>query len=120
MGQLYMTARSSTKYSTKGEGVEIVKNEPFENKELGKGQYTKKIFHLSNLIPSWVRYLFSSLNHLSVVEESWNVYPNCKTVFHVKYILISIICMHKYKYCKYISVRIFWRIILYRCFDKTY
>jgi len=85
MGQLYLTAKSSQKYSKKGEGIEVVINEPFENKEFGKGQYTKKIFHLSNLIPSWVRYLFSSLNHLSVVEESWNVYPECKTIFHCEY-----------------------------------
>jgi len=85
MGQLYLTAKSSKGYSKKGEGIEVVVNEPFENKEFGKGQYTKKIFHLSNLIPSWVRYLFSSLNHLSVVEESWNVYPECKTIFHCEY-----------------------------------
>eukprot|EP00483_Globobulimina_turgida_P001982 UN01984 len=85
MGQLYLTAKSSQSYSTKGEGIEVVVNESFENKEFGKGQYTKKIFHLSNLIPGWVRYLFSSLNHLSVVEESWNVYPECKTIFHCEY-----------------------------------
>eukprot|EP01083_Nonionella_stella_P270682 916731_1 len=85
VGQLYLTAKSSQSYSTKGEGIEVVVNEPFENKEYGKGQYTKKIFHLSNLIPAWVRYLFSSLNHLSVIEESWNCYPTCKTIFHCQY-----------------------------------
>eukprot|EP01083_Nonionella_stella_P178223 628994_1 len=85
MGQLYLTAKSSSSYSKRGEGIEVVINEPFENEEYGKGQYTKKIFHLSNLIPAWVRYLFSALNHLSVIEESWNVYPNCKTVFHCEY-----------------------------------
>lgn len=84
LGQLYMTAKSSTKYSKKGEGIEVLINQPFESKQLGKGQYTKKIIHLSNLIPSWIRYLFNSLNHLSVIEESWNTYPNCKTIFHVK------------------------------------
>ena len=27
--------------------MEVVKNEPFENEELGKGQYTHKIYHLA-------------------------------------------------------------------------
>ena len=31
-----------------GDGVEILKNEPYEDKETGtKGQYTHKIYHLA-------------------------------------------------------------------------
>ena len=32
-----------------GEGVEVLKNEPFEN-ELGKGQYTYKIYHVAKYV----------------------------------------------------------------------
>jgi hypothetical protein len=84
IGQLYLTAKSSIKYSKPGEGVEVVINEPFDD-ERGKGQYTKKIFHLSELIPSWVKYLFSSLNGLQVIEESWNQYPDGHTIYHCDY-----------------------------------
>ena len=33
-----------------GEGVEVVQNEPFENAELGKGQFTHKIYHLARYV----------------------------------------------------------------------
>ena len=33
-----------------GEGVEVVTNEAFENEELGKGQYTHKIYHLARSV----------------------------------------------------------------------
>jgi hypothetical protein len=99
IGSLYLTAKSSKGYSKDGEGIEVVSNEPFESKELGKGQYTKKIFHLSGLIPSWIKYLFNSLRGLSVVEEAWNCYPYCKTIFHCDYFgdkfLIEVFTMHK-------------------------
>lgn len=86
VGQLYLTAKSSQSHSSDGQGVEVLVNQPFENKELGKGQYTKKIFHFGDQLPAFIRYLFSSLNHLSVVEESWNSYPDCKTIFHCEYL----------------------------------
>ena len=35
-----------------GEGVEVVVNEPFENEELGKGQYTHKVYHLARYVVS--------------------------------------------------------------------
>jgi hypothetical protein len=41
IGQLYSIAILSKEESGGGEGVEVVKNEPFEN-EKGKGQYTYK------------------------------------------------------------------------------
>ena len=33
-------------------GVEILKNEPYENEEMGKGQYTYKIYHLGRYGPA--------------------------------------------------------------------
>lgn len=46
VGQLYMVADQSKK-ETKGEtGIEILKNEPFEDPIMGKGQYTHKVFYI--------------------------------------------------------------------------
>ena len=47
IGQLYMIAKHSHEQSEKGEGVEVIKNEPCEHPEYGKGQYTEKRVHLS-------------------------------------------------------------------------
>ena len=57
MGQLYSVAEASKNETGGGEGIEIVKNEPFENHPLlnGKytqGQYTYKIYHLKR----WLLY----------------------------------------------------------------
>ena len=46
-GQLYMIAKHSNEQSERGEGVEVVKNEPCEDPKHGKGQYTEKRIHLS-------------------------------------------------------------------------
>ena len=47
VGQLYSVAEASKNETGGGEGVEIITNEPFENEEMGKGQYTHKIYHLA-------------------------------------------------------------------------
>jgi len=54
IAQLYMVAKFSRERSKKGEGIEILVNEPFEN-ENGKGQYTHKILHLGSHIPAWIK-----------------------------------------------------------------
>lgn len=45
MGQLYSVAEASKNETGGGEGVEVLKNEPYE-KDGEKGQYTHKIYHL--------------------------------------------------------------------------
>lgn len=47
IGQLWSVAKASENETGGGEGIEIVTNEPFENEEYGKGQYTHKIYHLA-------------------------------------------------------------------------
>ncbi len=42
-----MIAKHSNEQSEKGEGVEVVTNEPCEDETHGKGQYTEKRIHLS-------------------------------------------------------------------------
>lgn len=49
VGQLYAVAEASKAETGGGEGVEVLKNEPYENAE-GKGQYTYKIYHLSRYV----------------------------------------------------------------------
>lgn len=54
IAQLYATAQSSKQQTGNGEGVEVLKNEPYE-KANEKGQYTQKIYRLASRVPAWVR-----------------------------------------------------------------
>ena len=56
VGQLYSVAQASKNETGGGEGVEVLTNEPFENEELGKGQYTHKIYHLARWVGSLYMY----------------------------------------------------------------
>lgn len=84
IAQLYGTAEASLKETGGGEGVEVIKNEAYENKPLlnGKfcsGQYTLKKYYLASKVPPWVRAIAPS-SALELQEEAWNAYPYCKTV----------------------------------------
>uniref|UniRef100_A0A8C5EBY6 Phosphatidylinositol transfer protein alpha isoform n=1 Tax=Gouania willdenowi TaxID=441366 RepID=A0A8C5EBY6_GOUWI len=59
------------------EGVEVLKNEPYE-KDGKKGQYTHKIYHLGSRVPSWLLPIIPK-GCLKLYEEAWNEYPYCKT-----------------------------------------
>jgi len=80
VGQLYSVAKTSSQQTTGagGEGVEVLKNEPYAN-ETGEGQYTEKIYHLGNSLPGWIKALIPS-SALKLEERAWNAYPYCKTV----------------------------------------
>ena len=52
VGQLYSVAQASKNETGGGEGIEVLKNEPYDNVPLlggkfTKGQYTYKIYHLA-------------------------------------------------------------------------
>ncbi|KAG8515081.1 Phosphatidylinositol transfer protein beta isoform, partial [Galemys pyrenaicus] len=47
VGQLYSVAEASKNETGGGEGIEVLKNEPYE-KDGEKGQYTHKIYHLKS------------------------------------------------------------------------
>ncbi|KAK5638045.1 hypothetical protein RI129_012340 [Pyrocoelia pectoralis] len=84
VAQLYSVAEASKDNTGGGEGIEVLKNEPFTNYPLlgGKynsGQYTYKIYHLASKVPAFVRYL-APKGSLEIHEEAWNAYPYCKTV----------------------------------------
>ncbi|KAJ2039905.1 hypothetical protein H4S03_001392 [Coemansia sp. S3946] len=50
IAQLYAVAKMSMSETGSGEGVEVIKNEPYDN-EKGKGQYTKKIYSFARQVP---------------------------------------------------------------------
>ena len=58
VAQLYAVAEASKAETGGGEGVEVIKNEPYSD-ENGKGQYTSKIYHLSRLAIN-IRAIFTS------------------------------------------------------------
>lgn len=87
VGQLFSVAEASKNNTGGGEGIEVLKNEPFTNYPLlgGKyssGQYTYKIYHLASKVPGFIRMMLPK-NSLEVHEEAWNAYPYCKTVISV-------------------------------------
>lgn len=79
VGQLYSVAEASKNETGGGEGVEVVVNEPFENEEMGKGQYTHKIYHLASKVPKMIRML-APKGALEIHEKAWNCYPYCRTI----------------------------------------
>lgn len=49
VGQLYSVAEASKNETGGGEGIEVLKNEPYEM-DGEKGQYTHKIYHLKRQV----------------------------------------------------------------------
>lgn len=47
IGQLYMISKHSCEQSDGGEGVEVVKNEPDDHPQYGRGQLTEKRIYLN-------------------------------------------------------------------------
>ncbi|KAM3875384.1 phosphatidylinositol transfer protein alpha isoform-like [Diretmus argenteus] len=83
VGQLYSVAETSKNETGGGEGVEVIKNEPYE-KDGQVGQYTHKIYHLQSKVPAVIRTL-APKGSLEVHEEAWNAYPYCRTVITNEY-----------------------------------
>ncbi|KAK9696128.1 Phosphatidylinositol transfer protein [Popillia japonica] len=79
IAQLYMIAKKSREESSgAGSGVEILINEPYEDGPGGKGQYTRKIYHVGSHLPGWLKGILPK-TALMVEEEAWNAYPYTKT-----------------------------------------
>ncbi|XP_017552340.1 phosphatidylinositol transfer protein, alpha a isoform X1 [Pygocentrus nattereri] len=98
VGQLYSVAEASKNETGGGEGVEVLKNEPYEKEDGEKGQYTHKIYHLQSKVPTFVRILAPS-SALNIHEKAWNAYPYCRTVLTNEYMkdnfMIMIETWHK-------------------------
>ncbi len=70
-----------------GEGVVVVKTEPFENKtdlypNCTSGVYTLKTYKLSNRLPWWSKKLLPK-GRLDLNHETWNAYPYSKSIMNV-------------------------------------
>uniref|UniRef100_A0A5S6QTS6 Phosphatidylinositol transfer protein n=1 Tax=Trichuris muris TaxID=70415 RepID=A0A5S6QTS6_TRIMR len=84
VAQLWSVAELSKRETGGGEGIEVLKNEPYEKypllaNEFSSGQYTHKIYHISSKVPWWVRKL-APAGSLELHEKAWNAYPYCRTV----------------------------------------
>lgn len=49
MGQLYSVAEASKNETGGGDGIQVLKNEPYE-KDGEKGQYTHKVYHIKRYV----------------------------------------------------------------------
>uniref|UniRef100_A0A3B1J6P8 Phosphatidylinositol transfer protein membrane associated 2 n=1 Tax=Astyanax mexicanus TaxID=7994 RepID=A0A3B1J6P8_ASTMX len=79
IAQLYMIQKKSREESEgEGSGVEILENRPYTDGPGGIGQYTHKVYHIGQHIPSWFRSILPKAA-LRVEEESWNAYPYTRT-----------------------------------------
>ncbi|XP_016297448.1 membrane-associated phosphatidylinositol transfer protein 2 isoform X4 [Sinocyclocheilus anshuiensis] len=79
IAQLYMIQKKSREESEgEGSGVEILENRPYRDGPGGSGQYTHKVYHIGQHIPSWFRSILPKAA-LRVEEESWNAYPYTRT-----------------------------------------
>uniref|UniRef100_H2TPJ9 Phosphatidylinositol transfer protein cytoplasmic 1 n=1 Tax=Takifugu rubripes TaxID=31033 RepID=H2TPJ9_TAKRU len=68
-----MISKHSHEQSERGEGVEVVQNEPYQDPEHGSGQFTEKRIYLNNKLPSWARAVVPKIFYLT--EKAWNYYP---------------------------------------------
>ncbi|KJE96268.1 retinal degeneration B-PD [Capsaspora owczarzaki ATCC 30864] len=81
IGQLYMIAKKSREESEgEGSGIEILVNEPYENGPGGKGQFTRKIYHVGRHLPSWIKAVLPKSAFI-LYEEAWNAYPYTRTKY---------------------------------------
>lgn len=84
IGQLFSVAEASKHETGGGEGVEVIKNESFDDPNLlgeahPSGQYTFKIYHLKSKIPKMLHLLLPA-GSTEVHEHAWNAYPYCRTI----------------------------------------
>lgn len=84
VGQLFSVAEASKNETGGGEGVEVIKNESFDDPTIlgeayAQGQYTFKIYHLKSKIPKLLHMLLPA-GSTEVHEHAWNAYPYCRTI----------------------------------------
>jgi len=84
IGQLYMINKHSHDQSEKGEGVEVVSNEPHEDAIHGKGQFTEKRIYLNSKLPTWVQGYIPKIFY--VTEKAWNYYPYTITEYNCSFL----------------------------------
>lgn len=81
VGQLYSVAEASKNETGGGEGIEILKNEPYE-KDGEKGQYTHKIYHLKRYLHMKMWMYTPICIPVMIAREAWLFHSNIICVFH--------------------------------------
>ena len=80
-------AEASKNETGGGEGVEVLKNEPYENVPLlngkfNKGQYTYKIYRLASKVPGWIKMIApTGRTEHSVPAGAWHYYRGLRVIF---------------------------------------
>uniref|UniRef100_A0A8C0EBP7 Cytoplasmic phosphatidylinositol transfer protein 1 n=1 Tax=Bubo bubo TaxID=30461 RepID=A0A8C0EBP7_BUBBB len=106
IGQLYMISKHSHEQSDRGEGVEVVQNEPYEDPNHGNGQLTEKRVYLNSKLPSWARAVVPKIFY--VTEKAWNYYPytiTARHIFYVKHIFLLLQCSFLPKFSIHIETK---------------
>ncbi|XP_061673672.1 phosphatidylinositol transfer protein beta isoform-like [Syngnathoides biaculeatus] len=97
VGQLFSVAEASKNETGGGEGIEVLKNEPYEE-DGEKGQFTHKIYRLKSKVPTFIQ-LLAPESAFVFHEKAWNAYPYCRTEVTNEYMkdnfLIRIETWHK-------------------------
>ena len=82
IGNLYMCAQRTRQESGGGEGIEILKNEPYEKEDGEKGQFTHKVMHFKSRVPGFIRWAIPD-KYLHLSEISHNSYPHFHTLYEM-------------------------------------
>uniref|UniRef100_A0A8K9WMN2 Phosphatidylinositol transfer protein N-terminal domain-containing protein n=1 Tax=Oncorhynchus mykiss TaxID=8022 RepID=A0A8K9WMN2_ONCMY len=77
-----MISKHSHEQSERGEGVEVVQNEPYEDPTHGQGQFTEKRVYLNNKLPSWARAVVPKIFY---VTEKCSFLPKFSIHIETKY-----------------------------------
>ncbi|KAG0191089.1 hypothetical protein DFQ28_000987 [Apophysomyces sp. BC1034] len=85
VAQLYATAQASKETTGGGEGVEVLKNEPYQKDDGEKGQYTYKIFRLASRVPAFVRAI-APAGSLDLYEENGWMKDNFSIVYETQHV----------------------------------
>lgn len=81
IGNLYMCNQRTRETAGNGEGIEVLKNEPYEEGD-EKGQYTHKVMHFKSKVPAFIRWAIPD-KYLHVHEKSHNSYPHFHTLYEM-------------------------------------
>ena len=79
IGNRYMNYLYVIDEKNGNEGIEIVKNEPYEKGD-EKGRFTHKIYHIKSKIPGFIRWAIPD-KYMHFHEESYNSYPHFLTTY---------------------------------------
>ena len=82
VGNLYMCAQRTREESGNGEGIEILKNEPYDDWNGESGQLTHKILHFKSRVPGFIRWAIPD-KYLHLHEISHNGYPHFHTQYNI-------------------------------------